>query len=74
MGWLPAVFQGLFFLATGLAILKRRGIAVTLVWAVTVLNGLGVIVRGFVPLDVALWLAQLGIAIWFAGKKPLLSS
>ncbi len=67
-------FQGLLFLATGLAILRTDTNAVGLVWAVTVLAGLGVIFRAFIPLDVALWLAQLGIAMWFSRKKPLLTN
>jgi len=73
MGLAAAAFQGLLFLATGLAVLRRKKIAVKLVWTVTVLGAIGVVLRGLIPLDIALWVVNLGIARWFATKAPQLN-
>jgi hypothetical protein len=72
MGIAAAIFQGVLFVGTGVAILGRRRIAVKLVWTVTVLAAIGVAFRGLVPLDILLWLVSLGIAKWFSGKASLL--
>jgi hypothetical protein len=72
MGWEGALPQGLLYLAAGLAVLKRRRIAVNLVWALTILSGLGVLLRGLVPIDILFWIASLWIAKWYSTKKPLL--
>ncbi len=65
-----AVIQGLLFGITGWAILTRRAFASKLVWVVVVLSGLGVIARGLTILDLSIWFASLGLAIWYARRKP----
>lgn len=73
IGIAPSLAQGLLFTAAGLAIIRRKKIAVTLVWVVTVLAGLGTLFRGFTPVDLALWLLQLWLATWYAKKKSFLT-
>jgi hypothetical protein len=72
IGLASAIGQGALFLATGLAILQRRVVAVRLVWVSTIFAGLGVVLRGLIPLDGILWLATFALAKWFSGKRPLL--
>jgi len=69
MGWPVALFQGILWLATGLAILRRKLIAVRLVWTVVILGALGVLFRGIIPADLVIWLLTLGLAKWFADTK-----
>ena len=73
IGTASAMFQGLLWLATGLAILQRRLIAIRLMWAVVTLAGLGVLVRGIVPLDLLIWILSVLIAKWFSTKREFLS-
>jgi tetratricopeptide (TPR) repeat protein len=73
IGTASAMFQGLLWLATGLAILQRRLIAIRLMWAVVILSGLGVLVRGIVPLDLLIWILSVVIAKWFSTKREFLS-
>lgn len=73
IGIVSSLAQGLLFTAAGLAIIRRKTIAVTLVWVVTALSGMGVLFRGVIPLDVAVWLLQLLLAIWYAKKKSFLT-
>jgi hypothetical protein len=74
MGIVSSLAQGLLFFGAGLAIVRRKKIAVALVWAVTALSGLGVLFRGLVPLDILVWLVSLGLAIWYAKKAPFLTT
>ena len=67
------MFQGLLWLATGLAILQRRLIAIRLMWALVILAGLGVLTRGNVPLDLLIWILSVAIAKWFSTKREFLS-
>jgi tetratricopeptide (TPR) repeat protein len=73
IGTAAAMFQGLLWLGTGLAILQRRLIAIRLMWAVVILAGLGVLVRGIVPLDLLIWILSVLIAKWFSTKREFLS-
>src|ERR1019366_2663740 len=73
MGAAAALFQGFLWLASGLAILKRKLIAIRLMWAVVILAGLGVLFRGIVPLELLVWLLSVAIAKWFSSKRPFLS-
>jgi hypothetical protein len=73
IGAAGALFQGLLWLATGLAILRRKLIAIRLVWAVAILAGVGVLFRGIVPFDLLTWLLTVFIAKWFSSKRPFLS-
>jgi hypothetical protein len=59
------IYQGLLFGVTGIAIVEMSKFAVALVWTTTVLSGLGVIIRGIIPVDLLLWLVSLGLAIWY---------
>lgn len=63
---LSALVQAALFGATGWAILLEKNFAVKLVWTTTILAGIGVILRGIVPLDLLVWLVTLGLAIWYA--------
>jgi hypothetical protein len=74
IGIVSSLAQGLLFLAAGFAIVRRKKIAVMLVWAVTALSGLGVLFRGLIPLDILVWLLGLGLAIWYAKKAPFLTA
>jgi hypothetical protein len=73
IGAAGALFQGLLWLAAGLAILRRKLIAIRLVWAVAILAGVGVLFRGIVPFDLLTWLLTVFIAKWFSSKRPFLS-
>ena len=73
IGTASAMFQGLVWLATGLAILQRRLIAIRLMWVVVILAGLGVLLRGIVPLDLLMWILSVAIAKWFSTKREFLS-
>jgi tetratricopeptide (TPR) repeat protein len=73
IGTASAMFQGLLWLATGLAILQRRLIAIRLMWAVVILAGLGVLIRGIVPLDLLMWILSVAVAKWFSTKREFLS-
>lgn len=66
---LSALFQAALFAATGLAIIRRHKVAVTLVWVSVGLSGLGVLIRGLIPLDTLLWLVGLGLAIWYSKRR-----
>jgi TonB family protein len=68
-----SLFQALLFGATGLAIIRRKKIAVVLVWVTVALSGLGVLLRGFIPIEMLLWMAVLGPAIWYTKKEPPLA-
>jgi hypothetical protein len=73
MGGGAALFQALLFGATGLAIIRRKKIAVTLLWVSIALSALGILLRGLIPLDILLWMGGLGLAIWYTRKaSPLL--
>jgi zinc-ribbon domain len=72
IGTASAIGQGALFLATGLSIIRRRTVAIRLVWASTILGGLGVVLRGFIPLDLIAWLVTVALARWFSKKRPLL--
>jgi zinc-ribbon domain len=72
IGWAAAVSQGLIWLATGIAIVQKRKIAMVLVWVVTVMAGLGTLLRGLIPVEIVVWLLTLWLAFWFSKKKPLL--
>jgi hypothetical protein len=65
---LTAFFQAVLFGLTGWSILTGYRWAVTLVWVATVLGGIGALSRGFIPLDLLLWLTSLGLAIWYTQK------
>jgi zinc-ribbon domain len=69
-----ALFQALLFSATGLEVIRGKKVAVPLVWATVVLSGLGVLLRGMIPLDMLLWLASVGLAIWYSKKWPRLAN
>ncbi len=69
VGW---VAWGLFTLATGLAILRRRMIAVRLVWWWIIVSGFGVVGR-LSPLEILGRVAFLWVAKWYSTKKPLLT-
>lgn len=71
MGAAGALFQGLLWAATGLAILQRRKIAIKLLWVITILYGFGILFRGLIPLEILLWIIWLLITIWFSKKKIL---
>jgi len=73
MGAVGALFQGILWLAAGLAILQRKLIAIRLIWAVVILAGVGVLFRGIAPLDLLVWLLSAGMAKWFSSKRPFLS-
>jgi hypothetical protein len=73
MGAVAALFQGLPWLASGIAILRRKLSAIRLVWAVVILAGVGVLFRGVAPLDLLIWILSAGMAKWFSSKRPLLS-
>lgn len=66
---LTAFFQAALFGVTGWSILAGHRWAVKLVWVTTVLGAIGVLFRGLVPLDLLLWLASLGLAIWYTRKR-----
>jgi hypothetical protein len=66
------LIQALVFGATGLTIIRRKKIAATLIWVSVALSGLGVLARGLVPLDIFLWIAVLGLTVWYKKKAPLL--
>jgi hypothetical protein len=67
-----SLLQALLFGATGLAIIRRKKVAVVLVWLNIGLSGLGVLLRGLIPMDLLLWIAGLGLAIWYtATTLPL---
>lgn len=68
-----SIAQGLLFVATGIAIIRKKRIAVTLVWTGTGLSGLGLFLNSLIPLDLFLWLLSLGLAIWYSKKTPLLT-
>ena len=70
VGW---VALGIFTLATGLAVLRKRVIAVRLVWWWIIVSGLGVVGR-LAPLEIMGRLAFLWVAKWYSTKKPLLTS
>ena len=72
IGIVPAIFQGLLWVATGLAIVQKKKIAVKLVWVNVALYGLGVLFRGLAPGEMLLWLLDLLLAFWFRKKTPLL--
>lgn len=72
IGPVVAIGEGALFLVTGLAILKKRIVAITLVWVTTILAAFGVISRGVIPLDVITWLLTVWLARWFSKKRPLL--
>jgi hypothetical protein len=72
IGAASAIVQGALFLATGLAILKRRLVAVRLVWVSTALAGLGVLMRGIIPIDLVSWVVTLVLAMWFSKKRAFL--
>ncbi|MFA5780513.1 MAG: zinc ribbon domain-containing protein [Elusimicrobiota bacterium] len=72
IGLVSSIGQGLLFLATGLAIVKKRIVAIKLVWIVIILDGLGVIFRGIVPLDLMTWIVSFGLAKWFSSKRSFL--
>jgi hypothetical protein len=65
MGILPAISQGLLWFATGLAIVRKRKIAVKLVWVNFALYSLGVLSRGLIPGEIIMFLLELLLAIWF---------
>jgi hypothetical protein len=71
-GIVAAIFQGLLWVAAGLAIVQKKKSAVKLVWAVLVLSGLGVLLRGLIIGDAMLWLLELFTTIWFMKKTPFL--
>jgi hypothetical protein len=73
IGAVGAMFQGLLWLATGLAILRRKLIAIRLMWAVVILAGVGVLFRGIVPLELLVWILSAAMAKWFSSKRPFLS-
>jgi hypothetical protein len=73
IGVAGALSQGFLWAVTGLAILRRKLIAVRFMWAVVVLAGLGVLFRGIVPLDLVVWLSSFALAKWFSSKRPFLS-
>jgi hypothetical protein len=68
MGIVSAIFQGLLWVATGLAIVQKKKVAVKLVWVVVVLSGLGVLLRGLIIGDGLFWLLELVLARWFTKK------
>jgi hypothetical protein len=72
IGVVAAAFQGLVLLATGIAVLMRNAKATALVWAVTILSGLGVVLRGIIPVDFLLWLLQFAFALWYWKHRALL--
>jgi hypothetical protein len=65
IGIVAAIFQGLLWVATGLAIVQKKKIAVKLVWINVALYGLGVLFRGLIPGEILVWLLELLLAIWF---------
>jgi zinc ribbon protein len=67
-----ALFQALLFGATGLAIIRRKKMAVMLVWVSIALSALGILLRGLIPLDILLWVVSLGLALWYTKKAPQL--
>lgn len=70
-----ALFQALLFGATGLTIIRRKKMAVMLVWVSIALSALGILLRGLIPLDILLWTGGLGLAIWYTKKaSPLLKA
>lgn len=69
-----AFINGLLCIATGIAILRTQKVAVTLIWVNVVLCGIGVLVRRLVPIDILLWLANLGLALWYTRKCRLLTN
>jgi zinc-ribbon domain len=71
MGAGATLSQALLFGMTGFALIRRSKIRTALVWASTALSGLGVLLRGFIPLDILLWLAGLSLAIWYTKRLPL---
>ena len=72
IGVVPAIFQGLLWVATGLAIVRKNKIAVKLVWVNVALSGLGSLFRGLIPGDILVWLLGLLLAIWFTKKSAKL--
>jgi hypothetical protein len=61
------------FGAAGLATIRRKKIAVTLLWVSIALSTLGILLRGLIPMDILLWMGGLGLAIWYTRKaSPLL--
>jgi len=68
MGLVSSIFQGSLFVATGLAIVWKKKIAVALVWVIVALSALGVLFRGLIPGDIIVWLLGLLLAIWFTKK------
>jgi hypothetical protein len=67
------LFQALLFGVTGLTIIRNKRIAVMLVWVTMATSGIGVLFRGLTPLDMVLWAASLGLAIWYTKKGPSLA-
>ena len=63
--------QALIFGATGYTILRRENAALVLVWISVGLSGVGVLFRGLVPLDALLWLAWLGLAVWYSTQHGM---
>jgi hypothetical protein len=68
MGIASSLVQGLLFVAAGLAIVRREKVAVVLVWINIGVSGLGVLLRGLIPMDLFVWMAGLGLAIWYTTK------
>ncbi len=65
--------MGGLWLATGVAALKRKPVALYLTWAAVGVAGVGIVLGGIVPWQLTLWGGWVAIAVGFQGKKPLLS-
>jgi len=72
---LPAatVFQGFLWISTSVGVLKRKSFAIELVWVMVILQGVGVVLGGIVPLQLLIWLAFTAAAVWFSKKRRFLS-
>lgn len=74
------LIQGLLFAVNGVAVIRRSRHAYKLTRVVTILAAFGVLFRGLVPVDIVVWLLQLGVTIWLGKhqndfpKRPQVSA
>jgi hypothetical protein len=58
--------QGVFWLALAIALILNNPKGPTLVWVMVVLSGLGTLMRGLIPIEIAVMALNAWFAVWYA--------
>jgi hypothetical protein len=66
------LLQAILWAATGVCIMLKRKLALPLVYVGVVTSGLGVLMRGIVPLDLLLYLPTIAIVFYLRKRRSML--